>query len=242
MAAGSGTQSTSFSGVVIGGLSNGQAYGMQLRVCNEGGACSTSSTVTATPYGPLGDPTLTASASGDRFTWSASGNGNGRTATLSVNDSVGTPSTQGAGNLALGPTTRTVGHSRTVTITARLSDPAGGRTATSASWTVTTDPPPPPPPLPPPPPKTVSVWKGSRAPVNSDCTSYYGGGACYYVGITTENFTGTYTCSIAHTFEGGGVFSNVTFTGSVSQQTRARYGYDAYVVVTCDGVTGRVKW
>ena len=62
MAAGSGTQPTSFSGVLIDGLSNGQAYGMQLRVCNEGGACSTSSTVTATPYGPLGDPTLTASA------------------------------------------------------------------------------------------------------------------------------------------------------------------------------------
>ncbi len=240
MASGSGTQSTSFSGVLIGGLSNGQPYGMQLRVCNEGGACSTSGTVSATPYGPLGQPTLTASAKDDTFTWSASGNGNGRTATLSVNDTVGTPSTQGIANLALGPTTRKVGYSKTVTITARLSDPAGGRTATSVSRTVTTDPPPPPPP--PPPPRSVSVWKGSRAPVNSDCTSYYGGGACYYVGITTENFTGTYTCSIAHTFEGGGVFSNVTFTGSVSQQTRARYGYDAYVVVTCDGVTGRVKW
>ena len=45
MAAGSGTASTTFNGVVIGGLSNGQAYSMQLRVCNEGGACSTSSTV-----------------------------------------------------------------------------------------------------------------------------------------------------------------------------------------------------
>ncbi len=243
LASGSGTSATSFEGVTISGLTNGQAYGMQLRVCNEGGACSTSGTVSATPYGPLSAPTLNASASGQSFTWSASGNGNGRTATLSVNDTVGTPSKQGAGGITLGPTTRTVGWSRTVTITATLSDPAGGRSAQSVSRTVTTDPEPPPPPPPPPPPRTVSVWKGGRAPVTQDCSSYYGGGACYYVGVTTENFTGTHSCSIQGNFGGSfAEFGRITMNGSESKQATARYGYDATVRVVCDGVTGSLKW
>lgn len=242
MAAGSGTSSTTFNGVLVGGLTNGQGYALQLRVCNEGGACSASSTVSATPYGPLSDPTLNASANADTITWSASGNGNGRNAVLRVSDSVGTPSVQGAGALSLPSTTRTVGYSKTVTITATLSDPAGGRATRTVSRQVTTGPAPPPPkpPDPPQPVRTVTVWKGSRA-VGKECTYYADGGACFHVGITTANFSGTYQCTILGTHNNR-VFSTVTYTGDTRRENSAYYGFDATVVVNCDGVRGSLKW
>ena len=84
---------------------------------------------------------------------------------------------------------------------------------------------------------------GGRAPVTSQCSTYYGGGACYFVGVTTENFSGTYRCSIQGNESGSfAEFGSVTLTGSASRQTTARYGYDASVRVVCDGVSETVKW
>lgn len=237
LAQGSGTSATSFNGVEIGGLSNGTSYGMQLRVCNENNACSTSARVSATPYGPLDDPGLSLSKSGDKVTWQASGAGNGRTASLRVSEPGGQPSTQGPGSLSLGPTTRTVGYEKSITVTATLSDPAGGRQTRTVSRTVTTDKAPPPPA---PPPRTVEVWKGGRTSGDDGTCTYYGGGQCYYIGITTTNFSGSYQCTVS--YPGYTWQYPENYTGNVKDRTDKYLGHDTTVTVNCDGVKGTAKW
>lgn len=236
MASGSATSSTSFNGITVGGLTNGTGYSMYLKVCNENNACSLSAPVSATPYGPLGAPTLQASASGNTVTWSATGSGNGRTAVLTVSDDAGgSARDQGAGSLRAGVGSREVGYDRTVTVTATLSDPAGGRESRTVTQRVTTG-------SPPPPPKTVRVWQGPDVGFPDGCPNgYYLGGGCRRIGITTTGFEGqSYQCHIY--LASGGTGWRYTFTGNYDGTPAPYTGYDTYVYANCGGVIGSVKW
>ena len=236
MSAGSGTSATSFSNVPLTGLTNGQSYSLYLRVCNEANACTQSGATSVTPYGPLADPTLNVSVSGRTVTWSASGSGNGRNAQLSVSGA-GSQSSSGAGSISVGPVTSDAGWNASVTVTATLSDPAGGRTARTVTRAVTTGPPPPPP-------KTVTVWQGSQiGSYPTNCAyGHYQGGQCTYIGYTTSGFGGeTYTCTIAN---GSGYNFSVrdTHTGDVRFQSAAYNGENTTIHVTCGGVRGSRAW
>ena len=90
----------------------------------------------------------------------------------------------------------------------------------------------------------MTVWKGGRAPITEQCSRYYGdGGACFFVGVTTEGFSGTYTCSIQGNYSGTfEQFGSVRITGSASVQSTARYGYPATVRVVCQDTSGSLKW
>ncbi|MFV0451706.1 MAG: Ig-like domain-containing protein [Propioniciclava sp.] len=229
------TTSTSFSDVDISGLTNGQNYALQLEVCNES-RCTRSGTVSVTPYGRLSDPSLNVSVSGDQVTWRATGSGNGRNATLAVNDGRGTSTRSGSGSISLGPTTRTVGYQETVTVTATVSDPAGGRSSRTVTRQVTTG-------AAPPPPRSVSLWHGSRFagdPAWGDFPCWYGDGDfCYRIGITTTGFEGqTYTCRLSSPSY---TWSPVTYTGNVRIETW-RYAGQTTLTLNCDGVRTTVNW
>ena len=236
MSSGSGTSSTSFSNVGISGLSNGQSYSVYLRVCNEANACTQSSAVSVTPYGPLANPSLSVRVDGRNVIWSATGNGNGRNAQLSVSGA-GSRTVSGAAGLSTGSVTTDVGWSTSVTITATLSDPAGGRTPRTVSQTVRTG-------AEPPPPKRVTVWEGDQIgywPANCS-RGHYRGGQCTYVGITTSGFGNeTYTCTISNS-SGGTFGGRYTRTGDASFQTGTYNGERTTIYVTCGGVTGSKSW
>lgn len=224
MASGSSTTSTAFNGVTLAGLTNGQGYAMHLTVCNENNACSQSPTFSATPYGPLADPTLKVTVNKDTITWSASGSGNGRSATLTVDDTAGSPSTTGAGSLSLGPTTRTIGFGKTVTVTATLSDPNGGRSTRTARVTVTTEA------APPPPDPTVTVTRGVLRK-GSQCSADW----CAEIITTTKDFSGTVTCRVSNS-DLFGAWGGSWTQGPNTAVNGARQIYGGYsITVTCSG-------
>lgn len=236
MASGASTTATSFNGVSLSGLSNGQSYTMYLTVCNESGACSQSPSFSATPYGPLSDPSLTVSVSQNTITWSASGSGNGRTATLTVTDPTGSQSVSGAMGISRGPVTRTVGYSQTVTVTATLSDPNGGRGQRVVQRTVTTE-------AEPPPPRTVTLTRGASIGYYPESCShgYYGGGPCRYVHITTSGFDGqSYQCTL--TSSELGYLTTWRFRGNVNTQPGYYYGHNDTLTANCAGVQGSINW
>ena len=78
---------------LINGLTNGQDLTASFIACNVSGSCNTTQSAQALkggPFGPLAQPSITAQAgSGQQVCFTASANGNGRTATLTVTPSVG---------------------------------------------------------------------------------------------------------------------------------------------------------
>ena len=233
-----GATSTSTPGsTTLTGLTNGTTHSLYLRVCNESNACTQSSTLTAVPYGPLSNPTLSLTRSGNVVSYTASGNGNGKSATLSVSSNqLPARSTTGAGAMTL-TDSRDVGYSATVTVTVTLSD--GARGTRTVSESITTPPRPPE--------RTVQPYNAGNAGYPSGCErGYYGGGGCRYVGVRTSGFTGTYSCTFQFSRTDGtgisGTLGTKQFTGSGSFNSFYFLGYQSVVTATCDGVSGSVNW
>ncbi len=215
----------------IGGLTNGTAYSFSLRVCNEANRCSTSAAHTVTPFGPLSAPKITSTSVNSRtITAKGTANGNGATATLNlyIGGSL-VDSAQGKGALSVSGS-RTMG-SYSTNYTVRLELNTGTTTPSRSNpaddtATVKTEARPDP---------TVHVRNGASSSTieGLPCTS----NNCFYVHLTTNNFVGSYTCTL-HYEMGRYTLGSKTFTSDVDSDihswvmTRTITNY--YVV--CDGV------
>ncbi len=206
------------------GLTDGTATTLTLRVCNESGRCSTSAPRTVTTFGPLPTPGVSATHSADKVTGSATGNGNGADATLTLYiDGVNMGHTSGKGSLSISKT-RTVGYSNKVTVKAVLTsgatDPARGDK--SASTSETTGPKPPDP--------VLRLSKGD-AWYLANCAPGY----CNYLHLTTQNVSGSYTCT-AHS--GSTTFQTVHLSGEVNRDISSwvfQSGHSVYARCVIDG-------
>lgn len=183
---------------------------------------------------PLGVPSVNAWASGTTVSWTVSVDPNGRAATVHVTTDHGFDKTYTTGTTAwTSPTeSQDVGYSQTDNISVTVS--GAGRASTTGSGSATTGgAPPPPPPSP-----SVSVSKGRAcAGTCSGCTS----SACYYIHVTTANFSGGVTCSF-NSQEGGG-FANEGYGANDSKDSYNYYGWPGtWVSATCGGVTGSTTW
>jgi hypothetical protein len=178
----------------IGGLVNGSNTTISLRTCNgsAGGAqagqsCSAWVTTNVTTYGPLGNPSVSANASGPSVNWTVSVDPNGKSATVQISNNHGRSQSYTTGN---GPWSTSgsdpVGYSTNDTITVTVSD--SGRGTTTGSGAADT---------PPPPPTVTATGKGNQVVVSkgaSACTSAPG---CSALNFRVDNFpsgTFSYTC------------------------------------------------
>ncbi|WP_225869039.1 Ig-like domain-containing protein, partial [Nocardioides sp. Root79] len=178
------------------GLSNGSTTTVTIWTCNgssgseqTGSACSGKTSDTTVTYGPLSNPGISVSGSGQCLYPSASGNGNGKDARLvlyengSVIDSTG----WSRGPLSLSPN-RCLGYSQSRSYRVELQD--SGETAeqpnnradrAAGPVSATTDPPP----------RKVTVGKTGNAQGMPGCAS----ASCAYLQVTLENFSGSVRCS-----------------------------------------------
>jgi hypothetical protein len=227
------TTSSTDDSYTASGLDNGSKYDFSLRVCNEEKRCSTSSTKSVTPFGPLSRPSVSASVSGTTVTASATADGNGATATLTVyvdGAKVGEDSGKGAlhatGN-------KDVGYSHTATVTAKLTtgdtDPNRGDGGEDSTSVRTQDEPPPP--------KSVTVSKGA-AHQDTGCTT----SGCAWVQITTSNMSGSVSCTIYDSTSGAWDTANIT--APMDHKQRWYYGYTGRSLwVVCGGVeSNHMTW
>lgn len=217
-------------------VSNGSVATLRLRACNgsSGGAqtgseCSAWVQSTATPYGPIGNASISASASGDHVNWSASWDANGKPVnvvikrggtTLWSSNSTGSGSKSGSD---------AIGYSKTGNYVVTVSDP--GRATQSSSKSVTT-------PAPPAPVPAVTVTKGAQKTI-SGCTV----AACRWVVVTTKNFPGSVSCHISSAYPNTVGFVSWTQGGNETKQTLNVYGYPGKsITATCNGVSGSTTW
>lgn len=215
----------------ITGLPNGQSEQITLQDCNgsqqlaqAGNPCDAQVSASVTTYGPLQQPSVTASASGQTVNFSVSVNPNGKPATVQVNTSRQSQTfTTGVGVFNWSSSDN-MGYSATDTITVTVSDAGRGSLSSTAQATT------------PPPPPTVNVLKGpacGSACAAKGCTS----SACAYIDVQLGNFTGTVTCSF-NSNGAGPNFVNETFSGNGTWQSYDFFGYPGdWVTATCNGVT-----
>lgn len=221
---------------VFAGLANGTAYTAQARM-NLPASCQTPPTVTRTsaasngvaqtPYGPLGQPTISSSVSGTTISWSWNANqgDNGRPWTVSVTGECSWNSS--AGGVQTGSCPRDFGYSsgnRSVSITVS----APGVSSLSASSTNSTPPPPPPPPA-------VTVSRGGTGANNNGTTPC---GACHWINVQLRNFAPNTTYYVTSTVGSLGDH-NVTTNGNGSADVGDGYWYcgSPYIITASAGVT-----
>jgi large repetitive protein len=210
----------------VNGLPNGQDVTVSLQDCNgsqqldqSGSPCDTAATADVTVYGPLSQPSISASANGQNVDFTVSVDPDGKAATVQVTTSRQSQTfTTGVGEFTWSGSD-SMGYSATDTISVTVSD--SGRGSQSNSTQVTTPPPPPPPP-------SVAVSQGPAG----------GCGGCSYIDVQLSNFT---TSSISCSFDSnasGPPFVNETFTGNGLHQSYDYLGYSGdWVTATCNGVT-----
>jgi len=213
------------------GLTDGHQYDLRMRVCNEAQRCSYSSTKSVTTFGPLADPTVSASASGKNLNASGTGDGNGATATLSLYvNGVLVDSATGTGALSVSRANFEVGYSTTAQVRVRLSRASDDQHSfdgreTFAETSVKMPEP------------TVHAWAGSMG------TRTSAGKTIRYWPIyaTTTGLSGAYSCI----YDKGINFSQGTYraSGALSStkigefQVEAGLGFvESGSAVTCDGV------
>ncbi len=214
-------------GGFVPNLTNGTAYRLKVRACNDMCGEWSAQSAAVTPYGPVNTPGAGAAKNGARHvtvSWSQPA-ANGRPiARLEISLNGG-----GWENVGTGNGNRTVGDgpNQTWQIRVRAIDSAG-QVSAIASAQAATDPP------------QVNVSKGARTSA-SDCTT----SACALIVIELVNFPAntTVSCSFKSSHSGD-VFSNGSYRtngdGYYRGQTTKYFGWPGgYVEVTCNGVTGR---
>ncbi|MFT3798004.1 Ig-like domain-containing protein [Microbacterium sp.] len=169
------------------------------------------------PYGPIGNPTAKATASGTTITmtWTSPAR-NGRDITTEINTGDGRGWRTVAAN---GNESYTVGYSTTRTLSVRTS--AAGQTTTASDSATSAEEPKP----------RIWVTRGDRYP--GTCVN-----GCYYFVVNWRDANiGTYDVVCAHGDLGGGgsgdefsVRHSVNFDGSGSKQIECRLGADGYDV------------
>ncbi len=179
-------------------------------VTNEGDPSAASNQVA--PYGPIGNPTARATASGTSITvsWSSPAR-NGRDITTQIRINGGGWETVGAS----GSRTADVGYSTTRTIDVRTT--AAGQTTTASDSARTQDAPPPPQPK-------VWVTRGDRT---ASCVN-----GCYKFVVNWENMS-IGNAGMQCMYSGGavsGTIHTVNFSGNGSRQIECYLGADGYDV------------
>ena len=185
------TASVNITSAMSGQIANGTPVTIYIAACNDAGYCSpfVAAAAPAVPYGPIGNPTVTAAANGTtiNYAWSAPSDGLTETFTVCIAGACNNytvPATGGYNGNSAG----TYGYSQQETITGHLTDTAGQSSATETATATTENPPPPPPSA------TVSISQGAHESVTGCTTSN-----CYAEIITLANFPANgaikYTCT-----------------------------------------------
>jgi hypothetical protein len=222
----------------ITGLPNGQSVNVNLQDCNgsaggtgAGTPCDPVVSRAVTTYGQMNSLGIVINDhSGPAVTFTVSVNPNGKPATVRV-QSAGRDTSFGTGvGSGSWQFTDNIGYSATDNITVTVSDP--GRTTLSQSTSSSTPPPPP----------TVSVTWGTTCGVGVGTTCAGGGSCnttCYYIVVTTANFSGNQTCTF-NSREGSVGFVTMSIGPNQTKQSGNWYGnHGGWTEATCGGVTGR---
>lgn len=231
----------------IGGYGNGQNATFRVRTCNgsseneqTGPACSAWVSETTTPYGPIPNPTLNVSGSGQCLNWSFSGNANGKPVryVLTMNGATISNGTSGNGSYNDGGQ-QCPGYSQTRNFQLVISDtaPAPGQTGPRQSRTVSRDA------TSEPEPAVVTVRKGNSCAVQTCSTGGTGYVACgdatrcWHVLTRTQGFPGGVTCE--REIQGEGVLLPRWGQGGNEETQSAGHwnGTSFTFRVTCNGVS-----
>ncbi|GAB2886842.1 Ig-like domain-containing protein [Myroides odoratimimus subsp. xuanwuensis] len=215
---------------------NDSTHAVRLEVCNEGGACSQSSTKNVQTWGPLTSGHIvgiTPQVDGTRVSWSVSVDNNGDPARVRIRsarrDVVLETSSVDEATVSSGYVD--LGHAYTEDVTVTLSDTSPSRPGVSKQASYRTKDAPDP---------TVSVSRGARCgprgsanactndPSALDCTH----ASCGRVVITTTKFSGDVTCRLNSS---NGAYSNThSVGGDTSKQLTAYFGYpNGWVTASC---------
>lgn len=209
---------------IVGGLANGQSYTVQVRAyANLDGVrydgAPTAASAAQRPYGPVGTPGASASASGTSITYSWSAPAENGRAITAMQIRIDGGGWQGVG--LSGSTSAGYGYSETHTIEVQAQDAAGQWSPIAAASARTVDPPQP------------RVWVTRGAPVSGCSTNSLGNG-CFYYMINTSNFAGgsyRFEC-----YDVGGRFGNnqgyainIPSNGQVQAQCYSGYAGNHYV-------------
>ena len=215
-------------GAMDAAIQNGTPVTVYIGECNDAGMCSWDAAPSAAviPYGPIGNPTVTAAANGTTINYTFSAPSDGLTETFTVCiagacNNYTVPATGGYNGTAAG----TYGYSQQETITGHLTDTAGQSSATETA-NATTEPQPAPPPA-----ASVTVSNSGIGASGPTCTS-----DCYWVHIAISNFpdsaTVDYTCESNNAVFYGPVdyeypsgTAKTSNTGSLSFTAECFWGY-----------------
>jgi hypothetical protein len=194
--AGPFTAGTNYTETITGAMNAGVVNGTPLTVyvaeCNDAGLCSTwaGPSGQVVPYGPLANPTVTATANGTtiNYTWGATSDGLTETLNVCIAGGCSAYTVPATGNYS-GSSSATYGYSQQETVTAYVTDTAGQRAPQTGTVNASATTGPAPPPVVS---ASVSIGQGP-ATSQSGCES-----DCHWVAISVSNFPDNtkleYTC------------------------------------------------
>lgn len=210
-------------------IGNGTPVTIYVAECNDASLCSSFSGPSAqvTPYAPIANPTVGATASGTtiNYSWSAPSDGLAETLQVCIAGACTNYPVPATGGYS-GSSSASYGNGQTETITGHLTDTAGQSSATASASATTVAVPP----------ATVSVSEGSSTTNGSGTCA---GITCYYFNVTAANFpagtTLSYTCA-----DNGGVYwgpTTQTKTGSTTTNGAGTANFETYCLHANDGET-----
>jgi len=222
----------SYSNEPITMQADGVSYTLSLEVCNEKGACTTSSqTHPLQTYGPVGVGSLSSSSGTTEAhcTWPV--NPNGLTSSVYIGGSF--VQSVGPGDGTVNVTRSVTGYNQTVDCDLKVTTENGTRgDVTKSGPTESTGPPPP----------TVTLSQGAHCNDGNslpDCNTGGGGidcthPSCAHIHLSSSNVPGgSMQCTI-HSQEDSNGWGSGTFNANTSYDTSRYYGYGGnWIYVTC---------
>lgn len=223
------------------GLTNGATTTVSLLNCN--GAvedndldihpCATAATASVVTFGPIANPTITATPSGNSVLVQSTVNPNGRDVTATITSSAGGShvcNLSGAGSMPCAWTQTALNYSTSYTYTVTVVDASGsGRVSKAASVTTRTGADP-----------NLPIVTVSHGPSHSaaGCTI----AACAWVRTTTAHFSSTVTCRITAAYPDTAGFISWTQGAEATKDGPNYYGYPGRTVtVQCTDANGNVS-
>jgi len=222
------------------GLTNGATTSVSLLNCNGGvedndldiHPCASAATASVVTFGPIANPTITATPSGNSVLVQSTVNPNGRDVTATITSSAGGShvcNLSGAVSMACAWTQTSLSYSTSYTYTVTVTDASGsGRVGKAASVTTRTGADPNIP--------TVTVSHGP-AHTGTGCTA----AACAWVRTVTAHFSSSVTCQITAAFPDTAAFITWTQGADATKDGPNYYGWAARTVtVRCTDAQGHI--
>jgi large repetitive protein len=232
------TASVNITSAMSNQIVNGTPVTIEIAACNDAGYCSpfVAAAAPATPYGPIGNPTVTATANGTTidYTWSAPSDGLTETFTVCIAGACNNYTVQATGGYN-GNSAPTYGYSQTETITGHLTDTSGQSSATETA-SATTE-------AAPPPPLSETVAKGQNEQATVGTGPCVTTDECYDFLVTIANFPANtdvyYACSDGGQFwpEGGGTIDKGWNGGTIVTNGSGNTSFYTQCVHAPDGST-----